>query len=110
MRFVLLVLILGSIKLATAGWGAFRVITPENMSENDIEVVQVSKNDDYIEFCLIDSNGNETSKELVNTFPDGWMTQKQLEKMPNTQYKPADSNTRKIPVKVLITTETKRRM
>ena len=55
MRFVLFVLIIGSIKLANAGWGAFRIITPENMSEYGIELVQLSKNDDYIEFCLVDS-------------------------------------------------------
>jgi len=54
MRFVLFVLIIGSIKLANAGWGAFRVITPENMSKYGIELVQLSKNDDYIEFCLVD--------------------------------------------------------
>jgi len=55
MKFVLFVLIIGSIKFANAGWGAFRVITPENMSEYDIELVQLSKSDDYIEFCLVDS-------------------------------------------------------
>jgi hypothetical protein len=55
MKFVLFVLIIGSIKLANAGWGAFRVITPENMSEYDIELVRLSKNDGYIEFCLADS-------------------------------------------------------
>jgi|GEM_PF-4726465 len=55
MRFVFFILIIGSIKFANAGWGTFRVITPENMSEYDIELVQLSRNNSYIEFCLGDS-------------------------------------------------------
>lgn len=59
-------------------------------------------------FITIDSNGNEIGKELVNSIPDGWMTQKLLNKMPKNKYKPSDLNAKKVPVKVKVTSEVKR--
>lgn len=59
-------------------------------------------------FITIDSNGTEVSKELINSIPDGWITQKLLDKMPKQQYKPSETNLNKIPVKVKISSEVKR--
>lgn len=67
MRFVLFILIFGSIKFANAGWGAFRVITYENISEYNIELVQLSKNDEYIEFCLADSYVRPSSEIIYKS-------------------------------------------
>ena len=53
-------------------------------------------------FITIDSNGTEGSKELVNSIPDGWMTQKLLDKMPKQQYKASETNPSKAPVRVEI--------
>ena len=46
-------------------------------------------------FITIDSNGTEVSKELINSKPEGWMTQRLLDKMPKQQYKPSDKNLNK---------------
>ncbi|MBR9727934.1 hypothetical protein ACFOD0_02835 [Shewanella intestini] len=58
-------------------------------------------------FVTIDSNGVEVSKELINSIPEGWMTQKLLNKMPKQQYKAAKNNPNKTPVKVKILSEVK---
>ena len=59
-------------------------------------------------FITIDSNGTEISKELINSIPEGWMTQKLLNKMPKQQYKASKNNPSKTPVKVKISSEVKR--
>ncbi|CAM3939999.1 hypothetical protein [Rheinheimera salexigens] len=59
-------------------------------------------------FITIDSNGTEVSKELINSIPEGWMTQKLLDKMPKQQYKASKNNPSKTPVKVKISSEVKR--
>ncbi|WP_192022158.1 hypothetical protein [Shewanella sp. WPAGA9] len=59
-------------------------------------------------FIIIDSNGTEVSKELINSIPEGWMTQKLLNKMPKQQYKASKNNPSKTPVKVKISSEVKR--
>lgn len=59
-------------------------------------------------FITIDSNGTEVSKELINSIPEGWMTQRLLNKMPKQQYKASDANPSKMPVKVKINSEVKR--
>ena len=59
-------------------------------------------------FITIDSNGTEVSKELINSIPEGWMTQKLLNKMPKQQYKASKNNPSKTPVKVKISSEVKR--
>ena len=59
-------------------------------------------------FITIDSNGTEVSKKLINSTPDGWMTQKLLDKMPKQRYKPSETNLNKTPVKVKISSEVKR--
>ncbi len=56
---------------------------------------------------IIDSSGSEVSKKLVSSTPEGWMTQKLLNKMPKTKYKAANSNNLKVPVKVLVKSEVK---
>jgi hypothetical protein len=58
-------------------------------------------------FITIDSNGTEISKELINSIPDGWMTQKLIDKMPKQQYKPSESNLKMTPVKVKVSSEVK---
>tara|TARA_R110002033_G_scaffold3410_5_gene19443 strand:- start:3055 stop:3462 length:408 start_codon:yes stop_codon:yes gene_type:complete len=60
-------------------------------------------------YTTIDSNGNEVSKELVSSQPEGWMTQTLINKMPKQQYEPAASNLKRVPVKVKMDFETKRR-
>ncbi|ABZ75217.1 conserved hypothetical protein [Shewanella halifaxensis HAW-EB4] len=57
---------------------------------------------------VIDSNGNEITKELVSSTPDGWMTQKHLNKIPKIKYKPSQLNAQKTPVKVQMSFEVKR--
>lgn len=59
-------------------------------------------------FIIIDSNGTEVTKELINSIPEGWMTQKLLNKMPKQQYKASKNNPSKTPVKVKISSEVKR--
>jgi hypothetical protein len=59
-------------------------------------------------FITIDSNGTEVSKKLINSIPDGWMTQKLLDKMPKQQYKASEKNLNKTPVKVKVSSEVKR--
>ncbi|MDG1751917.1 MAG: hypothetical protein P8I03_09695 [Thalassotalea sp.] len=59
-------------------------------------------------FITIDSNGQEVSKKLINSTPEGWMTQKLLNKMPKQQYKASETNPGKQPVKVKISSEVKR--
>jgi len=59
-------------------------------------------------FITIDSNGTEISKELINSIPDGWMTQKLLDKMPKQHYTPSETNINKTPVRVRILSEVKR--
>ncbi|MBO7925437.1 hypothetical protein J5X91_04020 [Pseudoalteromonas sp. K222D] len=58
-------------------------------------------------FITIDSNGTLVSRELIDSIPNDWMTQKILDKMPIQQYKPSITNPTKIPVKVKINSELK---
>ena len=51
---------------------------------------------------VIDSNGNEVTKELISTTPNNWMTQQQLTDMPKMTYKPSDQNTHRVPVEVVM--------
>jgi hypothetical protein len=51
---------------------------------------------------VIDSNGNEVTKELISTTPNNWMTQQQLTDMPKMTYKPSDQNTNRVPVEVVM--------
>lgn len=48
---------------------------------------------------VIDSNGNEVEKTLISSEPEGFMTQQQVDEMPRAQYKPAESNKNRVPVK-----------
>jgi hypothetical protein len=50
----------------------------------------------------IDSNGLEVSKELIESTPEDWMTQKHLDTMPVAQYTAAKTNITKTPVKVAV--------
>lgn len=59
-------------------------------------------------FITIDSNGTEISKELINSIPEGWMTQNLLNKMPKQHYKASRNNPSKTPVKVKVSSEVKR--
>jgi hypothetical protein len=59
-------------------------------------------------YITIDSNGNEVSKELISSQPEGWMTQALVNKMPKQQYEPAASNVKRVPVKVKVDFEVKR--
>jgi len=58
---------------------------------------------------VIDSNGYEVTKKLVSSTPDGWMTQKHLDKMPKVRYKPSQANLKMAPVKVQMSFEIMRR-
>lgn len=59
-------------------------------------------------FIIIDSDGTEIGKELINSVPEGWMTQRLLNKMPKQQYKASINNPNKTPVKVKVLSEVKR--
>lgn len=56
-------------------------------------------------FVVIDSQGNEVSKTLVGSTPEGWMTQAKLDKMPKASYVASETNPEHKPVKVLMTAE-----
>ncbi|MCG9755574.1 hypothetical protein L1D40_10145 [Shewanella insulae] len=56
-------------------------------------------------FVIIDSYGNEVSKTLVGSMPEGWMTQAMLNKMPKVSYLASANNPEHIPVKALLTSE-----
>ncbi|MFY8351826.1 hypothetical protein AAEU29_14905 [Pseudoalteromonas sp. SSM20] len=51
---------------------------------------------------VIDSNGNEVTKELISTTPNNWITQQQLTDMPKISYLPSDQNTNRVPVEVVM--------
>ncbi|ABI71762.1 hypothetical protein ACRN9Z_04810 [Shewanella frigidimarina] len=59
-------------------------------------------------YQTIDSNGNEVSKTLISSTPEGWMTQALLNKMPKQQFKPTAQNDKRLPVKVKLEFEVKR--
>ena len=83
---------------------------------NSSKIIRLSGRPDWIPkgagkasyFVTIDSNGIEISKELINSIPEGWMTQKLLDKMPKQQYKASETNPNKTPVKVKVSSEVKR--
>ncbi|QYJ88233.1 hypothetical protein [Shewanella halotolerans] len=54
---------------------------------------------------VIDSEGNEVSKTLVSSSPEGWMTQARLNKMPKVRYLASDDNPEHLPVKALLTSK-----
>ncbi|MCG9720206.1 hypothetical protein [Shewanella sp. Isolate7] len=56
-------------------------------------------------FVVIDSQGNEVSKTLVGSTPEGWMTQARLNKMPKVSYLVSENNPEHQPIKVLLTSE-----
>lgn len=99
-----------------------KVITIENSQLNQywlleqIKPVMLNKRPDQLPrgagkgeyYITIDSNGNEVSKELISSQPEGWMTQALVNKMPKQQYEPAASNIKRIPVKVKMDFEVKR--
>jgi len=80
------------------------------------EVIRLSGRPDWLPkgagkasyFIIIDSNGTEISKELINSIPDRWMTQKLLDKMPKQHYTPSEKNLKRTPVRVRISSEVKR--
>ncbi|WP_372766596.1 hypothetical protein [Pseudoalteromonas sp.] len=51
---------------------------------------------------IIDSNGNEVTKELISTTPNNWITQQQLTDMSKISYLPSDQNTNRVPVEVVM--------
>lgn len=83
---------------------------------NSSQIVRLSSRPDWLPkgagkvsyFISINSNGTEISKELINSTPEGWMTQKLLDKMPKQQYKASKTNPNNTPVKVKILSEVKR--
>ncbi|MDE3272698.1 hypothetical protein [Pseudoalteromonas sp. G4] len=46
----------------------------------------------------IDSNGREVARELVQSIPDGWMSEDKLKQMPLSTFKATESNKNKTPV------------
>ncbi|MCL1041043.1 hypothetical protein L2712_05215 [Shewanella marisflavi] len=54
---------------------------------------------------LIDEQGQEVSKTLVSSTPEGWMSQAKLDKMPKASYVASETNPEHKPVKVLMTAE-----
>lgn len=54
---------------------------------------------------LIDAQGQEVSKTLVSSTPEGWMSQAKLDKMPKASYVASETNPEHKPVKVLMTAE-----
>ena len=50
---------------------------------------------------VIDSNGNEVERLLVESNPVGFMTQDKIDEMPLAMFAPAPSNTERVPVKFL---------
>lgn len=47
---------------------------------------------------VIDSNGNEVEKTLIDSQPEGFMTQEMVDAMPRQSFKPAESNPERKPV------------
>lgn len=53
----------------------------------------------YFFETVIDSNGREVSRTLVRSFPEDWMSQALLDKMPVHKYSVAAKNKNKTPVR-----------
>ncbi|MFT6270603.1 MAG: hypothetical protein ACJAVV_003442 [Alphaproteobacteria bacterium] len=79
------------------------------------KVIMLSRRPDWIPkgigkayfYITIDSNGTSVGRELTSSMPEGWMTQKHLDKMPTQHYIPSLANPTRIPAKVKILSELK---
>ncbi len=86
-------------------------IDVENLSDywvqDDHPIIMLRKRPDWLPeghgewtvLTVIDSNGIEVEKTLIDSSPEGFMTQERLDEIPKGDFAPASSNQQRVPVR-----------